>query len=150
MTTGARIKALRTARGLTQKQLGDLCGMADSAIRRYESDRGNPTKKTLHKIADALNVPLSELCSDELMALLKFSDETHKLFEETRDVLGQYALALEQAHAIEVLGGKRIERIVFALDKMNDEGQQKAVERVEELTEIPKYQRTPEPPPEDG
>lgn len=30
-----------------------------------------------------------------------------------------------------------------AMDKLNDEGQQKAVERVEELTEIPRYQATP-------
>lgn len=36
-------------------------------------------------------------------------------------------------------------RLKFALDKLNEDGQQKAVERVEELTEIPKYQRQ-EPP----
>lgn len=39
--------------------------------------------------------------------------------------------------------------------KLNSEGQKKAVERVQELTEIPRYQRTPEPPdthtePQDG
>lgn len=32
-------------------------------------------------------------------------------------------------------------RILSHMDKLNDEGQQKAVERVEELTEIPKYRR---------
>lgn len=32
-------------------------------------------------------------------------------------------------------------RIAVALSKLNEDGQQKAVERVEELTEIPKYQR---------
>lgn len=36
-------------------------------------------------------------------------------------------------------------RIAAALDKLNEEGQQKAVERVEELTEIPRY-TAPEPP----
>lgn len=56
MSTGSQIKTLRKAKGLTQKQLGDLCGMADSAIRRYESDRGNPTEKTLKKIASALGI----------------------------------------------------------------------------------------------
>ena len=31
--------------------------------------------------------------------------------------------------------------LLTAFDQLNDEGQQKAVERVEELTEIPKYQQ---------
>lgn len=47
------------------------------------------------------------------------------------------------------------QRLVNAFDLLNDAGQQKAVERVEELTEIPKYQRqetpteTTQAPPED-
>ena len=53
---GGFIAKKRIEKGLTQKQLGDLCGMADSAIRRYESDRGNPTEKTLKKIASALGI----------------------------------------------------------------------------------------------
>ena len=56
MPTGEKIKELRKKRGLTQKQLGDLCGMADSAIRRYENGRANPKIETLQKIADALDV----------------------------------------------------------------------------------------------
>lgn len=37
-------------------------------------------------------------------------------------------------------------RILNSLNRLNDAGQQKAVERVEELTEIPKYQRKAPPP----
>ena len=33
------------------------------------------------------------------------------------------------------------QRILAAFDQLNDEGQDKAVERVEELTEIPKYKK---------
>ena len=47
--------------GLTQAQLGARCGMADSAIRRYESGRGNPTINTLERIATALDIPVGEL-----------------------------------------------------------------------------------------
>ena len=36
-SVGEIIKKLRIERGLTQKQLGELCEMADSAIRRYEN-----------------------------------------------------------------------------------------------------------------
>lgn len=42
MSIGENIKKIRVQKGLTQKQLGELCGMADSAIRRYENGRANP------------------------------------------------------------------------------------------------------------
>ena len=59
---GDRIKKARKEQKLTQAQLGARCGgMADSAIRRYESGRGNPTLETLQRIADALDIPVGEL-----------------------------------------------------------------------------------------
>ena len=65
MPTGTKIKEIRKQKGLTQKQLGDLCGMADSAIRRYENGNANPKIETLKKISSALEVPLSALLSFE-------------------------------------------------------------------------------------
>lgn len=35
--TGDMIRKYRTEKGLTQKKLGELCGIADSNIRKYES-----------------------------------------------------------------------------------------------------------------
>ena len=61
MPTGTKIKEIRKQKGLTQKQLGDLCGIADSNIRKYENGKQNPKIETLQKIADALEVPLAEL-----------------------------------------------------------------------------------------
>ena len=61
MPTGTKIKEIRKQKGLTQKQLGDLCGMADSAIRRYENGNANPKIETLQKIADALGCDLVDL-----------------------------------------------------------------------------------------
>ncbi len=42
MTIGENIKRIRKEKGLTQKQLGSLCQMADSAIRRYELGKARP------------------------------------------------------------------------------------------------------------
>ena len=39
MPTGTKIKEIRKQKGLTQKQLGDLCGIADSNIRKYENGK---------------------------------------------------------------------------------------------------------------
>ncbi len=61
MNIGDRIRTARISKGLTQSELGALSGMADSAIRRYESNRVNPTAKSLQRIADALNVSVDYL-----------------------------------------------------------------------------------------
>lgn len=76
---GARIREIRQRKGLTQKQLGELCGMADSAIRRYESGRAEPKIKTIETIADALQVNLSELAYGSTPSNTKY----YQHFEKT-------------------------------------------------------------------
>lgn len=81
MPTGTKIKEIRKQKGLTQKQLGDLCGMADSAIRRYENGNANPKIETLQKIADALGceifdlleVPFEPITTDNINNLINIS-----------------------------------------------------------------------------
>lgn len=55
-TIGERIRAIRKEKGMTQKQVADKCGMADSAIRKYESGTVQTRDVTLEKIASALGV----------------------------------------------------------------------------------------------
>ena len=117
MSIGGNIREARNKKGLTQKQLGERCGMADSAIRRYESDRGNPTIETIKRIAKALEMDPFTLMDFD-MACDFLSDRMNN----------------------------RTKYLISAFDLLNEEGQQKAVERVEELTEIPKYKK--ETPPE--
>ena len=61
MTVGQKIRIRRQELGMTQKQLGELCGMADSAIRKYESGKIIPKQQTLEKIAAALQLPIYAL-----------------------------------------------------------------------------------------
>ena len=56
-----RVRELRKERGLTQKQVADSCGIADSAIRKYESGKVTPKYEMLQRIADALGVRPGEL-----------------------------------------------------------------------------------------
>lgn len=86
MNTPENIRKIRKEKGLTQRELGELCGMADSAIRRYESGRANPKIETLQKIANALNVPIYELAEFDsplpdigLQANIITEIENHKL-----------------------------------------------------------------------
>ena len=61
MTAGKNIRKLRKEKGLTQKKLGELCGMNEVQIRQYELGKANPKYETLKKIADALDVPIQSL-----------------------------------------------------------------------------------------
>ena len=60
-----RIKEVRTAAGMSRKELSELSGIHYSKISDYENGYykiENITVGTLGKLADALNVTLDELC----------------------------------------------------------------------------------------
>jgi len=60
---GNRIQKLREEKGLTQVDLaGKIEGVFDTTnVSRLESGRTNPTLYNLHRIAEALEISLSEL-----------------------------------------------------------------------------------------
>lgn len=58
---GDRIRAERERQNLTQEQLYLAAGVSRWAIQDAESGRGNPTAKTLLRIARTLGVPLADL-----------------------------------------------------------------------------------------
>lgn len=53
------IRALRQARGLSQRDLAERVGTTQSAIARLEGGNVSPSLPTLDKIAEALDVELS-------------------------------------------------------------------------------------------
>lgn len=58
---GERIVELRKSKELKQIELATRIGIEDSALRRIESGRTNPTTKTLYKIANELGVSIGDL-----------------------------------------------------------------------------------------
>lgn len=57
-----RIRRARLSKGLSQRELGDLCGVGNVTICRIEKGYvSRPTIKTLKAIAKALRVPLAEI-----------------------------------------------------------------------------------------
>lgn len=112
MTTGELIKQARKQRNMSQKELAEKLGVSASMIGQYENDLRNPKLETIQRIATALEVdPYSLMDFDTATAALE-----DRINNKSKDLL-------------------------TAFDQLNDEGQQKAVERVEELTEIPKYKK---------
>ena len=68
MNTGKKIKLIRTFRGLTQKELGEACGIHEVAIRKYELGKNIPKPEQLRKIAEALNVNVNSLVEFDIQA----------------------------------------------------------------------------------
>lgn len=68
MNTGKKIKLIRTFRGLTQKELGEICGIHEVAIRKYELGKNLPKPEQLRKIAEALNVNVNALAEFDIEA----------------------------------------------------------------------------------
>lgn len=56
MKTGELIRKYRKAKGLTQAELADACGLTDSAIRNYELCNRMPGIEQIESIASALGI----------------------------------------------------------------------------------------------
>ncbi len=59
-----RVKELLKQKGMTAKELASKIGISEGALSQSIREGANPNLQTISKIADALNVPLSELFSD--------------------------------------------------------------------------------------
>ena len=59
--TGATIKALRSAYGLSRTELGRAIGKSDKLIEKVESGERKATPEVCRKIADRLGIPLAAI-----------------------------------------------------------------------------------------
>lgn len=110
MEIGENIRTIRLQKDMTQKQVADICGMADSAIRKYESGQIVPKISTIQRIARALGVDPYSLYS----------------FDQATEALEERVNARE--------------RLDTALGKLNGAGMEKAADAVEVIAEVPRYQ----------
>lgn len=127
MTIGERIYYCRIENKMTQKQLAEKAGMADSAIRKYESGRVTPKFDTLNRIAAALDVPWTTLYPD---------GETLPGTEKPTPEQAAEPLETPQSRMLS-------EQLLQDLAALNAKGQEEAAKRVHELTFLPEYQKDP-------
>lgn len=58
---GKRVKEIRTLRGLSQEQLANVANVHRTYIGMIERAEKNITLMNIEKIANALNIPITEL-----------------------------------------------------------------------------------------
>ena len=133
MTVGEKIKELRIQKGMTQKELGKKCGFADSAIRRYELGHANPKLETIQKISNALEVPIWTLLGiSKQEAVLAYEND---YFNKTEYETSELSPMIKN----NIIQEARFNKLKNAYNSLNDSGQQEAIKRVKELTEIRRY-----------
>lgn len=156
VTTGQKIKEARKKAGLTQKELGQKLGLSFQAIAQWENDLRNPKFETLKKISDALGVSTSWLIYGEgdpdqisLLDLDVFEGELKKAVRK-----GNGAVELSESSAKKILDDLQNilddaleeadwQELFRLYQGLNREGQRVALERLDELAQLPKYQRQP-------
>ena len=130
MAIAEKIKAIRKERGLTQKQFGDLCGIHEVQIRKYERGEVTPKMENIKKIADGLGIHPSDLIGMEWFDLELGPEK----LSELRD-------SVNALHTISKVFGEPASDLVAKFTELNSSGQQKALDYVSDLTEQAKYQK---------
>ena len=84
MEVGEKIRLERKNNKITMEELGAKIGLTAQAISNYERGERRPSFKILSKIADVLDVPLSDLteCIQKQAPLSEYT--TEELLEELR------------------------------------------------------------------
>ena len=156
MSIGENIKRIRKEKGLTQKQLGELCGLADSAIRRYENGGANPKRETLKKIAKALDISYLRLTGEipdgEHGIIIKSKNGTEHFFSTTKlinaiDKAGSLKISpddlniQDSTESDKMLNNTLQDMLVKYFDLLNNQGKNVAITQVEMLTKIPEYKK---------
>ncbi len=58
---GARLRQIRTKRGISQERLAEIAGLHGTFVSLIERGQRNITLETIEKLADGLNVEMAEL-----------------------------------------------------------------------------------------
>lgn len=122
LTIGENIKKYRKAKGFTQKELAESVGVAAITIQQYERNVREPKMDTVVRLAQALGISVADLYGSCITDFVERSAQ-----ERTTEAQKERQTALH-----------KIDRI---LGQMNAKGIKVAVERVEELSHVPEYQK---------
>ena len=118
MKFNERLRAIRKEKGLTQAELAEKAGIAVNSVRLYEAGARLPKLDTIARMAVAMGLTANDLMAGQWGKFdgIFLSDEEFQ--QDDREA-----------------------QLIYHFRTLNDSGQTVAVERVQELTQIPAYQR---------
>lgn len=105
---GERLRAIRTARGLTLRALAEMSGLSVNTLSLIENKRTSPSVGTLQQLATQLGCPITAFFQHG-------GDECHVVFQRT----GERNVATYKHGTLEILGEGMprlgVEPIIFTL-----------------------------------
>ncbi len=136
MNIGNNIRNIRKQKNMTLQQLADILRCSQQNISQYESGKRIPKLKTVQKIANALNVNINDLLESPLddSPLYKALKNTNLSdYDIGKDFINvQLSKQVDDWEQIDI-------ELIKIFKQLNEDGKAVAIERVEELTEIPRY-----------
>lgn len=127
MAVGERIKQARKKAGLTQQELANALGVKYQMIGQYENGKRNPKLQTILKIAQALEVGLFDLISEEEYETLL----DLRVKERIQNELDSGKIRIIESDE---------QRLVNSFSKLNKAGKDKVIEYTEDLAGNLEYQ----------
>ena len=162
MTLGERIYKLRDSLQLSQKEFAEKIGVSQSSIFYWESGKKEPKLSQLEKIADALEIPVTDLLFEKGTSVAKISDGNSSVYINMENIRKGAKEFFDSNPHMEKMTPQQIEDVLSFYDeiidqipqqpepeimkqynKLNDAGKKKAVEYTTDLAQMPKYQRDP-------
>ena len=79
-----RLRDILKERQISIAQFSTMCGISQSNISNYMCGKISPTLETLNKIADSLNIDITELFKkqEDIVFLAKINDQTYEINNE--------------------------------------------------------------------
>lgn len=119
MESHEKMKIIRQHRGLTQKEVAERMGTSVQNYSQYENGKRTPKLSTLEKIAAALDCAVADLSKDDIL-------NSGTVFKSLN-------------------GTARFSALQVMFLKLNEEGQQKALDLLNILNMVPEYAREKAP-----
>lgn len=135
-------QAIRTARkaaGVSQDELALFLGVNRATISKYETGVIEPSVSQLVQIANYLEIDFGEFLDGETYQLYQAHKSGFDAGVRSEQISNMALRSVFEPDGYSFSESEML--LVKAFSDLNPEGQQKAVERVEELTEIPKYKK---------
>lgn len=124
-TLGKRIKTARKAKGWTQGELAKAINVTSMAISRYETGSRTPRFDVVQQLCVVLNKSEAELylgiTEDELAQKVNQANAEHRQRVE------------------DIRSSSKIEDVIHLLARLNDDGYNKAIDYLLELSEKPEF-----------
>lgn len=124
MTIGERLKRLRTEKGLTQEEVGNILGITKAAVQKYENGTiTNFRSDTIRKLCKLFGIAPAYFIFDDVE-----NDYSSTNSEQLRGMIIKHF-------------GERFVKFLDMVDRLNEDGRKKIMTYIDDISQIEGYRR---------